>query len=412
MKVAVFGLGFVGLTTALGFAEKGFCVRGYDINGERCAAIAGGTVPFFEPGLDEALAHNLGKTFTVAASAAEAAAGSDICFFCVGTPGLADGSADITHLLAAMDSAVGAVAPACVFVVKSTVPPGTLKERVAPYMRGKGWAYPLASNPEFLREGMCWEDFMHPDRVVCGVLDDGAKTALVKLYAPFEAPIHFVAPNTAEFIKYLSNSLLATLISYSNEMALVADAIGDIEIAKAFHILHQDKRLANAGINTYIYPGCGYGGYCLPKDTAALQAAAQHKGMVPRMLESGIALNREMPQLTAKKIIRAAGDKSAKIGILGLAFKPGSDDVRDSSAAKIIAALIDEGYGNIYAYDPLAAQEFERLYGLPVHYCKTAQEMCEVCGTIALVTAWKDFAGIDKEYPQKRFVDCRYFLEG
>ncbi|MDR0271560.1 nucleotide sugar dehydrogenase [Paenibacillus sp.] len=410
MRIAVFGLGFVGLTTALGFADKGFSVYGYDINKKRCAEIALGKVPFFEPGLDDALARNLGKTFTVANSAIDAAYKSDICFFCVGTPGLPDGSADLAHLLFAIDSVLETVTKDCVLVVKSTIPPGTLNERVTPHVRAKGANNPVAVNPEFLREGKCWDDFMNADRIVCGVKGDEAKNLLTEIYIPFGAPLHFVEPNTAEFIKYLSNSLLATLISYSNEMALLADAVGGIETARAFHILHEDRRLAGAGINTYIYPGCGYGGYCLPKDTAALDAVARNRGFMPRVLEGVISLNNEIPDLTARKIAREAGEKSDKIGILGLSFKPGSDDIRESPAAKIIAALIQGGYDSIYTYDPLAMREFQKTYRLSITYCASAHEVCETCGVVALVTAWGEFIGIDKAFPDTRFVDCRYFL--
>jgi UDPglucose 6-dehydrogenase len=411
MRIAVFGLGFVGLTTALGFADKGFSVYGYDINKERCAEISGGKVPFFEPGLDDALVRNLGKTFTLVNSAIDAAYKSDICFFCVGTPGLPDGSADLEHLLFAIDRVLDIVSQVCVLVVKSTIPPGTLSERVTPYVRAQGANNPVVVNPEFLREGRCWDDFMNADRIVCGVTDDAAKSVLAELYMPFGALLHFVEPNTAEFIKYLSNSLLATLISYSNEMALLADAVGGIETARAFRILYEDRRFAGAEISTYIYPGCGYGGYCLPKDTAALDAVARSRGFTPRILEGVISLNNEMPELTARKIVRAVGKKTEKIGILGLSFKPGSDDVRDSPAVKIIRALIRDGYINIYTYDPLAMREFQNTYRLSITYCKSAHEVCKTCDTVALVTAWEEFKGIDKAFSDTRFVDCRYFLE-
>ncbi|MFM9330661.1 UDP-glucose dehydrogenase family protein [Paenibacillus mesotrionivorans] len=410
MKVAVFGLGFVGLTTALGFADKGFEVRGYDTNTQRCAEISRGHLPFFEPGLDEALARHIGKTFLVADSALEAVEASDVCFVCVGTPGLPNGSADLTSLLACIDSVSESIPDQCVLIVKSTVPPGTVTEQITPYVRTKGLKNPVAVNPEFLREGMCWEDFMHPDRVVCGVSDDAAEDVLLQLYAPFHAPVHLVEPNTAEFIKYLSNSLLATMISYSNEMSLLADAVGSIDTARAFHILHEDKRLAGAGINSYIYPGCGYGGYCLPKDTAALAAVAQNKGIEPRILNGVISLNEEMPERTAEKIARAVNSKDSKIGILGLSFKPGSDDVRDSPAAKIISALIKAGYDDLYVYDPIATEEFRRMHRLPIYYAASAREVCEACDTVALVTAWAEFGSINKEFPETRFIDCRYFL--
>ncbi|MDR0197197.1 MAG: nucleotide sugar dehydrogenase [Oscillospiraceae bacterium] len=410
LNIAVFGLGFVGLTTALGFADKGFSVRGFDINESRRVEISRGKLPFFEPGLDGALARNLGKTFAATDTAEEAAKTSDVCFFCVGTPANADGSADLTHLLSAMDGALAVTAETCVLVVKSTVPPGTLAKRVEPYIREKGRGNPVAANPEFLREGYCWEDFVNPDRIVCGVTDKAARELLSRLYESFGAPVRFVSPSTAEFIKYLSNTLLATLISYSNEMSLIANAVGDIEIANAFHILHEDKRLAGAGIDAYIYPGCGYGGYCLPKDTLALKAVSQANGVKPRSLGEVIALNNKMPEHTAQRIIDAAENNDAKIGILGLSFKPGSDDVRDSSAAKIIKILKEKGYGNIYGYDPLAIDEFRRVYGTDITCCSSANELCGTCDVVAVVTAWEEFKGLDKAFPNVKWVDCRYFL--
>ena len=172
----------------------------------------------------------------------------------------------------------------------------------------------------------------------------------------------------------------------------------------------RDPSLAGAGINTYIYPGCGFGGYSLPKDTAALDAVAHSRGFTPRILEDVISLNHEMPDLTARAIVRAAGENAEKIGILGLSFKPGSDDVRDSPAAKIIETLIEDGYSDIYTYDPLAMKEFQEAYGLPVTYCASAREVCEACETVALVTAWEEFKEVDKRFPDDTFVDCRYSL--
>ena len=233
---------------------------------------------------------------------------------------------------------------------------------------------------------------------------------LTTLYAPFNASVHFVSPNTAEFVKYLSNSLLAALVSFSNEMALIAEAAGDVNIAKAFKILHQDKRLDGAGINHYIYPGCGYGGYCLPKDTVALAANARANGFAPRILDGVISLNDEMPRMTAAKIERLAGGKDNKIGILGLSFKPNSDDVRDSPAAKIIACLLKDGYKNIYAYDPAAIDNFRDVYKFDLTYCDSKESLCTECDTIALVTTWKEFADCGRLYSEKKWIDCRYFL--
>jgi len=412
LKIAVTGLGFVGLTTALGFADKGFNVVGYDIDLDRVAKIRDEILPFFEPGLDSALKRTLGVTFSVASTASETTKNADAVFFCVGTPCGADGKADLGYLFSAIDSVIHAVKPDCVFVIKSTVPPGTTANVILPHIRAKGFNGALTNNPEFLREGYCWEDFTNPDRIVCGC-DENATHAinlLTTLYSPFNAPVHFVSHNTAEFIKYLSNSLLASLISFSNEMALIAEAAGGVNIVKAFKILHQDKRLDGTGINNYIYPGCGYGGYCLPKDTVALSANAKANGFAPRILDSVISLNDEMPRMTAAKIEHTADGKDEKIGILGLSFKPNSDDVRDSPAAKIIACLIEDGYRNIYAYDPVAIENFREVYKFDLTYCENKERLCTECDTIALVTTWKEFADYDRSYSGKKWIDCRYFL--
>lgn len=409
LKISVIGLGFVGLTSALGFADKGFMVTGYDINSERMDKINNGEIPFFEPGLDTALSRTLGNTFM---TSKHAAADADCVFFCVGTPCGSDGKADLKYLFSAFDSVIDIVKPDCMLVIKSTVPPGTTQNVIMPYIRAKGFHGPVTVNPEFLREGLSWNDFVFADRIVCGCdeCDTKAIELLTEVYQPFHVPVHFVSPNTAEFIKYLSNSLLATLISFSNEMAQIAEATGGINISEAFKILHEDKRLAGAGISHYIYPGCGYGGYCLPKDTVALAAHAKANGLESKILENVISLNDNMPHLTTDKIERAAGGKDEKIGVLGLSFKPGSDDVRYSSAAKIIEGLLADGYHNIYAYDPVAAREFDKMYQLKINYLDSKEAVCETCGTVAVVTAWKEFVGIDKEFPDKRIVDCRYCL--
>jgi len=413
LKITVSGLGFVGLTTALGLADKGFDVAGYDIDLERATKIKDGIVPFFEPGLEAALKRTLCVTFSVASTASEVVENADAVFFCVGTPCGADGKADLGCLFSAIDSVIDAVKPDCVFIVKSTIPPGTTANVILPYVRGKGFNGAVVTNPEFLREGYCWSDFINPDRIVCGC-DEGdthAVALLTKLYAPFNAPVHFVSHSTAEFIKYLSNSLLASLISFSNEMALIAEVAGGVNIAKAFKILHQDKRLTGAGIKHYIYPGCGYGGYCLPKDTAALAANAKANGFAPRILDGVISLNDEMPRLTAARIEQLAGGKSEKIGVLGLSFKPNSDDVRDSPAAKIIACLLKDGYRNIYAYDPVANDNFYEAYKFDLTYCDNKEHLCAECDTIALVTIWKEFADCNQLYNNKKWIDCRYFME-
>jgi UDPglucose 6-dehydrogenase len=301
-----------------------------------------------------------------------------------------------------------------VLIIKSTVPPGTAQNEILPYLRAKGISggneCSLANNPEFLREGKCWEDFIQPDRIVCGTQDEHAAEVLRTLYHPFNAPIHIVSLNTAEFVKYLSNTLLASMISFSNEMSMIAGSIGDINTGKAFHILHEDKRLKNSGIASYVFPGCGYGGYCLPKDTQAMAAKAKQHGVIPHILDEVIGVNEGMPLFFVEKIKSLAGPDK-KIGILGLSFKPDSDDVRDSAAAKIITLLAESGYKGIYAYDPVANSGFDALYQFrDVKYLANKEELCEKSDVVVLITAWKEFKNLRHDFPNKKWVDCRYFL--
>lgn len=411
MRLLVMGLGFVGLTTALGFADVGMDVAGFDINANHARNIKDGNIPFFEEGLSDALRRTQGKTFHIAETLEKIGDELDAVFICVGTPCNEDGRADLGYVKDALNS-LARIKERCLIVVKSTVPPGTTTKEILPFVRSLDLGNTLAVNPEFLREGHCWQDFTCPDRIVCGVCGDGdeARNVLREIYAPFHAPIHFVTPSTAEFVKYLSNSLLAALISFSNEMAGIADAAGDIAIGEAFRILHEDSRMKGAGITHYIYPGCGYGGYCLPKDTVALVQNAAGNGYEPEILRDVINVNNSMSERTAKKIAAIAETASDSIGVLGLAFKPDSDDVRDAPAARIIKKLIEKGYDNIYAYDPQAMSNFEKSFSLPIHYCDSAKELCEKCRVVALVTAWGEFARINKKYPEVRWVDCRYFL--
>lgn len=419
MVITVVGLGFVGLTSALGFAELGHKVHGMEVNAERLARIASGQLPFLEPGLDEALTRHLGKSFFPSGDIAQAVRESDIIYFCVGTPYGKDGQADLTFLFEAVRQALehGKDGKFRVLVTKSTVPPGTTTKRVTPFVASLGFApgedIGVACNPEFLREGHCWEDFIGSDRVVLGVADARSEAMLRDLYSGMSCPVFCVAPNTAEFIKYLSNTLLATLISYSNEMSLAADAFGGIDVAEAFRILHKDRRWNGCEMTSYAYPGCGYGGYCLPKDTNALCAAAGNCGYETRILKNVIAVNEAMPDAMAARIAATAGtDRNARIGVLGLSFKPGSDDVRDAPPAKIISALNAAGYRNILAFDPVVKEaEFKSHYAmLSFHCAENLEEILSGADVLALTTAWPEFLDL-RNITDKPVVDCRYALK-
>ena len=302
-----------------------------------------------------------------------------------------------------------------VLVIKSTVPPSTAKTKVIPYINEKHHdkksQIAVANNPEFLREGHCWDDFVNADRIVIGSEDDFAKEAINKLYSNSGIAIDNVSLNTAEFIKYLSNTTLACMISYANEMSLAADAIGDIDVADAFRILHTDKRWQTGSIRSYMYPGCGYGGYCLPKDTNAFYSLLHEMGYDCKMLEQAIKLNDNMAKNTADKIAAKCQNKNDVIGILGLSFNVGSDDVRDTPAAKIIRELNAEGYSNIIAYDPVAIQNFKEMYPeISVKTVSSYAELIDAAETIAIVTAWEEFSNI-KSLTDKPIIDCRYMLK-
>lgn len=414
MVVTVFGLGFVGLTTAVGFAEKGVTVYGIDVNTKRMDILKEGKLPFHEPGLDEALVRNLGKNFHLTEDAATAVVASDCVYYCVGTPYGELGEADLTYLYEAINTTLQACKDGKyrVLVTKSTIPPSTTSEKIIPYIQSKGFKVGeqlgVANNPEFLREGTCWEDFMHADRIVLGVSNDRASKILLELYEGFDIPKFCVSLNTGEFIKYLSNTLLATLISYSNEMAQLADTIGEIDVAQAFRILHMDKRWNGCNMSSYVYPGCGYGGYCLPKDTNAIYALGKAKGFDGQILKNVIAVNDRRPEYMTAQIEKNI-EKDSCIGILGLSFKPESDDVRDTPAAKVISGLVDDEYTNIIAYDPLAIEEFRQHYDLPIIYADSKAEVLDKADEVVILTAWKEFADI-QSLTEKRIVDCRYML--
>lgn len=415
--VTVVGLGFVGLTTALGFAEYGHKVYGIESNEERMRTIRSGKLPFLEPGLDQALQRHLGKNFIPTTEWETAIADSGCVYYCVGTPYGESGQADLTYLYGAVEQTLKAIHDGKfrVLVIKSTIPPSTTEKQIIPFLEKRGIKVPeqlgVANNPEFLREGHCWEDFTHADRVVLGVNDPRSEEVLRKIYAKEQAPVCCVSLNTAEFIKYLSNTSLACLISYANEMSMAADAVGGIDVANAFRILHMDKRWQTGSIRNYFYPGCGYGGYCLPKDTNAFYARAKSNGFDGQILKNIIATNDAMPQATAKRIIQAAkGDKNACIGILGLSFNPGSDDVRDAPSAKIIRSLNEAGYQNIIAFDPVAMDEFQAHYdGLKYRCADTYDELLKQAGTVAITTAWPQFKDVTARTASP-VVDCRYML--
>ncbi len=418
MNISVLGLGFVGLTTGLGLAKKGFKTYGFDINEVRLVGLKNYHIPFFEPHLKEILVETLGNSFFLDVPFEEAIKNSDAIFLCVGTPERKDGSADLTYLLNGIEQILNIKTEKFqVIITKSTVPPSTLSNEVIPFVRQKlkeksDRKIGFASNPEFLREGYCWEDFINPDRVVIGVEDEKSKEILDQVYKPFGAPIHYVNYNTAEFIKYLSNTLLSSMISYSNEMSMIAGAIGNIEVKNAFRILHEDKRWFGqpAGMKSYVYPGCGYGGYCLPKDTAALISMSEKNGFSPAMLKANLQVNKEIKPFLVEKIASEV-DSSQPLGILGLSFKPNSDDVRITPTKEIIEQLLEKGFFKIFAYDPISNEEFKSHYpDLAITYIDSLDQLFEKVDSMVLLTGWDEFKEKKEQLQKKKVFDFRYTL--
>ncbi len=417
MKITVIGLGFVGLTTALGLSYHRHTVYGIEQNDDRRNRIASGEIPFFEPGLKETLDTCLGKNFFLYKDQSEVIKNTDAVFYCVGTPIGNNGCADLSYLTGAVSDTLSLYAKVDVnkrkvpltLIVKSTVPPSTMRDVIVPLVKKYGFTcgeeIELADNPEFLREGKCWEDFIHPDRLVLGAYTDRGHKILDNIYSGFTAPRMYVNPTTAEFIKYLSNTLLATMISYSNEMANAAYDIGDIDISKAFQILHMDRRWENNSMSSYVYPGCGYGGYCLPKDTMAMYYAGTDFGTLMPILDSVIKTNENMPKNISDRLAKGMGPDNM-IGILGLAFKPFTDDVRDTPAMKVIRELINQGVSKIIVYDPLAMDEFKKAYPmLDIIYASSAEEVIALSERVAVVTAWPEFAAYKSN---GKVMDFRY----
>jgi UDPglucose 6-dehydrogenase len=417
-RVAVIGLGFVGLTTALGFAHKGSRVFGFDVDRARTRRIRSGRLPFHEPHLDRALEELQGKKFHLASSLAEAVRDASVIFYCVGTPSRPSGAADVSFLAEAVKSTL-AVIPRGDFktlVIKSTIPPGTTQRQVRPLFeragREVGEEIGLANNPEFLREGLAWEDFTQPDRIVIGAGDIASFTQVAALYSGFNSEIFHVSLSTAEFIKATSNALLATLISFSNEASMIADHVGDIDVKRAFEVLHQDRRWSGqpAKMSSYAFPGCGFGGYCLPKDVAALEQTARAAGVRPRVLSGVIAANRAIKEHFAAKII-AATRPDTRIGVLGLSFKPGSDDVRESPAADIIELLLKAERRRVIAYDPMAMKSFRKLYAHPIQYARDMGDLTRRTDVIAVLTAWPEFKLNGASLNSKPVFDGRHCLQ-
>jgi len=362
-----------------------------DINAEKIVRLQKGEIPIYEPGLEELVARNtaVGRlAFTTDTVAAIESA--EIVFLAVGTPPSADGAADLSALWAVIDSIAAHLHPLAVIVTKSTVPVGTCAGIEKRLLARTGRVCRVASNPEFLKEGAAIEDFQKPDRVVVGVRSADIADILRNLYAPFlrtENPFLVMSPESSEMTKYVANALLATKISFINEVANLCERM-EADIDDVRRGIGHDSRIGFA----FLFPGAGYGGSCFPKDVQALAAMARDKGLVPRVLNAVHETNLLQKHILGEKISASFGGHLAgrKIAIWGLAFKPRTDDIRDAPAIDLIEQLL-LGASQVTVYDPEAMGNVRAIYGDRLLYATGAMDALNGAECLAIVTEWGDF---------------------
>lgn len=396
MKIAMIGTGYVGLVSGACFAEFGPDVVCVDVNADKVERLRAGEIPIFEPGLDTLVAKGLASgrlSFTTDLRAAVASA--DAVFIAVGTPSRrGDGHADLRFVEAAAAEIAAALTGYTVVVTKSTVPVGTGR-RVAQIIRetNPSAQFDVASNPEFLREGSAIADFMRPDRVVIGAESARAEDVMRELYRPLylmETPVVMTTLETAELTKYAANAFLATKITFINEMADLCEKVG-ANVQDVARGMGLDGRIGKK----FLHAGPGYGGSCFPKDTVALVRTAQEYGAPARLVETVVQVNDTRKGAMANRVIQACGGsvRGKRIGVLGVAFKPNTDDMREAPSLAIIPALQDAG-ADVRAYDPAAMPEAEPL--LPgVTWCADAYGTATGCDAVVLITEWNEFRALD-----------------
>ncbi len=399
MHVTMIGAGYVGLVSGACFAEFGATVTCVDVNAEKIEALRNGRIPIYEPGLDPLVAKNVDEgrlRFTTDLN--QAVADADIVFIAVGTPSRrGDGYADLSYVYDAARTIAGALRGYTVVVNKSTVPVGTGRN-VARIIRETNPAaeFDVASNPEFLREGAAISDFMRPDRVVIGVESERAEARLRELYRPLnliEAPIMKTNIESAELTKYASNAFLATKISFINEISTLCEAVG-ADVHAVARGMGLDGRIGRK----FLHVGPGYGGSCFPKDTQALVRIAQEHGVSSRIVEAVIEVNAAQKARMIKKIRGALGGSEAgkRIAVLGLTFKPETDDMRDSPSLSILPALLEKG-AIIRAHDPHGVEEAKKLLPGGIIYCEDIYETVNEADAVVLLTEWNAYRGLDLE---------------
>ena len=416
MKISVIGSGYVGSVTAACFAEVGHEVVCVDIDKKKMDQINAGISPIYEEGLEELLQKYAGKSLTATTDYEYAITNTDISFICVGTPSAEDGSIDLSIVRAATAS-IGAVLAKKegyhVVVVKSTVVPETTEKFVLPILEeisGKiaGKDFGVAMNPEFLREGKAVYDFMHPDKIVVGAIDKKSGGLVSELYRTFKCEVTRTSLSTAEMIKYANNSLLATKISFANEIGNICKRL-NVDTYEVMEAVGKDSRISPRFLNS----GAGFGGSCFPKDVKALIGKAKEIGYSPDLLESVIAVNEKQPILMTEILQRKIGSLAGKkIAVLGLAFKNDTDDIRESRAIPVIAELLRLG-AEISAYDPMATENMKRIFPT-IEYSEKAKDALKSADACLVMTEWDEFNQLDSEFEgmkEKIVIDGRRIIK-
>jgi len=433
MKISIIGTGYVGLVSGACLAQKGHHVFCVDVDPVKITKIAQGVPPIYEKGLEDILRNHVHVNLFPTTDLSKAVLESDVSLVAVGTP-FNGSEIDLTYIKQ-VSQQIGNVLKEKpgyhLVVVKSTVVPGTTDSVVLPILEqasGKkaGVDFGVGMNPEFLREGEAVEDFLKPDRIVVGGWDTKSQELLEKVYEGFSGvPVLKTSNSTAEMIKYTSNCLLATLISFSNEIGNLCASMGNVDALEVMQGVHLDKRLSPIlpdgqrvvpSLTTYLEAGCGFGGSCFPKDVKAIIAHGIKEGLPMELLQAVVEVNRRQPMeiinLLKKHFPSLQG---VKIGVLGLAFKPGTDDMRESPAIPIITMLVKLG-AKVQAYDPVANQEAKHfLNGVDVSFVDGLQEVVEDVDAVVILTRWKEFADVQQfianRDPQPVLVDGRRILD-
>ena len=397
MHIAVIGTGYVGLVTGACFAEFGVDVTCVDVDSSKIDKLNNGIIPIYEPGLDQIVEKNVkaGRLhFTT--DIRSAVEGAQVVFLAVGTPPKEDGSPDMSFYQQAAKDVAEAMNGYKVLVTKSTVPIGTgkwLREFVTANLQVET-NFGVASNPEFLREGAAIDDFMRPDRVVIGSNEEQAIEVMKELYRPLyliETPIVITSLEAAELIKYAANAFLATKITFINEVANLCDAIG-CDVHDVARGMGMDNRIGRK----FLHPGPGYGGSCFPKDTRALTTVADQFGVETRIVDAVIEANERQRDAMIPKIESLVGDlKGKKIGVLGLSFKPETDDMRESPAIDIVHAMIDRG-ATVRAFDPVAMDEARHFLN-GIEYASDEYDAIDGADALVIITEWNQFRALDME---------------